>query len=121
MRIEQRRPTQSLRELCSLLGYSRQAYYKHLRAEEKEALGHDLLLQQVDVLRKTQKRIGSRKLLGLLSGFVKQHQLSIGRDAFFDLLRENSLLVRKRKRSKPQTFTSLRQHFGVDLNVSNFV
>lgn len=103
MRIEQRRPTQSLRELCSLLGYSRQAYYKHLRAEEKEALGHDLLLQQVDVLRKTQKRIGSRKLLGLLSGFVKQHQLSIGRDAFFDLLRENSLLVRKRKRSKPQT------------------
>ena len=49
-------PTQSLRELCSLLGYSRQAYYKSFRAEEKEALEHELILQQVGVLRKTQKR-----------------------------------------------------------------
>lgn len=92
-----------MRELCSLLGYSRQAYYKSFRAEEKEALEHELILQQVGVLRKTQKRLGARKMLGMLNDFKSQHQLSIGRDAFFDLLRENNLLIRKRKRSKPQT------------------
>lgn len=64
---------------------------------------HELILQQVGVLRKSQKRLGTRKMLGMLNDFKSQHHLSIGRDAFFDLLRENNLLIRKRKRNKPQT------------------
>lgn len=35
--------------------------------------------------------------------FIRQHAIKIGRDAFFDVLRKHGLLVRKRKRSKPQT------------------
>lgn len=35
--------------------------------------------------------------------FMQQHFIQIGRDTFFDLLRKQGLLVRKRKRSKPQT------------------
>ncbi len=62
-----------------------------------------MILQQVDVLRKTQKRLGARKMLTLLNDFKVQNRISIGRDAFFDLLRENNLLIRKRKRSRPQT------------------
>ncbi len=62
-----------------------------------------MILQQVDVLRKTQKRLGARKMLTLLNEFKGQNRLSMGRDAFFDLLRENNLLIRKRKRSRPQT------------------
>jgi putative transposase len=89
--------------LCSLLGYSRQAYYQHIKVQAKEALQEDLLVQQVVSIRKTQKRIGTRKLLIMMNVFIQQHHISIGRDAFFEMLRNQGLLVRKRKRFKPQT------------------
>jgi transposase InsO family protein len=89
--------------LCSLLGYSRQAYYQHLRIEERDALQQDLLLQEVLRIRKTQKRIGTRKLLIMMNSFMLHHSISIGRDAFFEMLNNQGLLVRRRKRSKPQT------------------
>lgn len=63
----------------------------------------DLLLQEVVSIRKTQKRIGTRKLLIMMNVFIQQHSISIGRDAFFEMLRDQGLLIRKRKRSKPQT------------------
>lgn len=34
---------------------------------------------------------------------MQQHAISIGRDAFFEMLSVNGLLVRRKKRSKPQT------------------
>lgn len=89
--------------LCSLLGYSRQAYYRHIKVQEKEALQEDLLVQEVLSIRKTQKRIGTRKLLIMMNAFMQQHSIGMGRDAFFEILRNQGLLVRKRKRSKPQT------------------
>jgi len=92
-----------LSSLCLLLGYSRQAYYQHQRCREKEALQSELLLQQVFRIRERQKRIGTRKLFFMLTDFLQQHRISIGRDAFFDLLRERNLLVRKRKSRKPRT------------------
>lgn len=60
-------------------------------------------MQEVLRIRKTQKRIGVRKLMILMSVFMRQHTIPIGRDAFFDLLRKQGLLVRRRRRSKPQT------------------
>jgi putative transposase len=89
--------------LCSLLGYSRQAYYQQIKVQAQEALQEDLLVQEVVRIRKTQKRIGTRKLLIMMNVFMHQHTISIGRDAFFEILRNQGLLVRKRKRSKPQT------------------
>ena len=89
--------------LCSLLGHSRQAYYQHLKAQGQEALQQDLLLQEVLRIRTTQKRIGARKLLIMMNVFMQQHAIRIGRDAFFEMLGNHGLLVRRRKRSKPQT------------------
>lgn len=89
--------------LCSLLGYSRQAYYQHLKIHEQEALQEDLLLQEVTRIRKTQKRIGTRKLLIMMNSFMQQHAIEVGRDTFFEMLRNQGLLVRRRKRCKPQT------------------
>jgi transposase InsO family protein len=86
-----------------LLGYSRQAYYQHINIQAQEALQEDLLLQEVLRIRKSQKRIGTRKLLVMMNFFMQQHGINIGRDAFFEILRKQGLLVRKRKRSKPQT------------------
>jgi len=86
-----------------LLGYSTQAYYKFHRTKEKRYLGNDLLLNQVAQLRVTQKKIGTRKIFGILQPFMMEHNISLGRDAFFDLLKDNGLLVRKRRRRKPIT------------------
>jgi len=96
-----------------LLGYSRQSYYQHKQQIEKESLQYGILIDEVLEIRKTQKRLGSRKLIYKLEPFMAQHQIVIGRDAFFDLLSERNLLVRKRKRRKPITTFSdhwMRKH-----------
>jgi transposase InsO family protein len=95
--------SRSIETLCSLLGYSRQSYYQFQQNKEKEALQADLLLGQVALIRKQQKRLGTRKLLFLMKHFMGQHSIQIGRDALFALLRENGLLVRRRKQKKPIT------------------
>jgi transposase InsO family protein len=102
MRVEQVEP-RSLAQLCSLLGFSRQAYYQGNRESEKHILGADLVVQEVSRIRKAQKRVGTRKLLKMMDTFLEHHAIGIGRDTLFDLLRENGLLIRKRRRSKPLT------------------
>ena len=92
--------------LCSLSGYSRQAYYKQLRYKEKRQIQGGLIIQQVMDYRKVQKRLGTVKLLWLMGPFLKQHEISIGRDCMFDLLRFNGLLIGKRKSYKPKTTDS---------------
>lgn len=86
-----------------MLGYSRQAFYRFRRDVEKEALQHDLILQQVLSIRKTLKRVGTRKLLFMMQGFMQEHRIQIGRDALFDLLASHGLLIRRRKRRIPVT------------------
>lgn len=95
--------SRSIQTLCSLLGYSRQAFYKYVKHAEKEALQHDLILQEVLRIRKTLKRLGTRKLLFKMEGFMREHHIEIGRDAMFDLLATHKLLIRKRKRRVPVT------------------
>ena len=86
-----------------MLGFSRQAYYQNKKQIEKESLQYGILIDEVLEIRKTQKRLGCRKLIHKLEPFMAQHQIVIGRDAFFDLLSERNLLVRRRKRRKPIT------------------
>lgn len=101
--MEQSTPSRAVGALCSLFGYSRQAYYQQIGAQEQEALQEDLLVQEVLRIRRTQRRLGARKLLVVMSRFMAEHGIGMGRDAFFDLLRGHGLLVRKRKRSRPRT------------------
>ena len=58
----------------------------------------------VKKVREKQKRIGCRKLLGMVTPLIPSGD-KIGRDAFFDLLRRNYMLVRKR-RTKAYTTNS---------------
>lgn len=89
--------------LCSLLGYSRQAYYQQIKAAEQQTFEHELIIEQVLILRANQPKAGCRKLLVMLDHFLKAHHITIGRDAFFTLLDNNGLLVRRRKRRVPRT------------------
>ena len=92
-----------LRELCRLLGYTPQAWYSYRSGLISRTLREDLLIQQVLHHRRLQPRLGARKLLVLLQPFMEAHQLHIGRDVFFELLRVNGLLIRRRRMSRPRT------------------
>jgi len=88
-----------VQQICRLLGYSPQAYHKKQKRIVTQISHEHLLLQQIDTIRKYQPRCGGRKLFIMLQPFCKEHQIQIGRDNFFDLLRNNKLLVRKSKRN----------------------
>ena len=63
----------------------------------------------MDTIRKYQPRCGGRKLFIELNPFFNEHQITMGRDNFFDLLRTNKLLVRRIKRSVHTT--NSKHHF----------
>lgn len=88
----------SLSRLCRLLGITRQAYYQHFWEVSDITIEHQLILDRVIEIRQIHPAIGGRKLLYLLQSFLLEHQVKMGRDALFDLLAVNKLLVRKRKR-----------------------
>jgi putative transposase len=94
-----------LSSLCTLLGYTRQAFYGQQKQREQQLLQSELIVQQVQKHRQLQPRLGVRKLLLLLQDFVREHHIKLGRDALFDLLREQGLLVRKRRKGARTTFS----------------
>ncbi|WP_162426583.1 hypothetical protein [Pontibacter pudoricolor] len=89
-----------------MFDYSSQAYYQHIKARQPEAPQEDLFIQEVLRIRHGQKRIGAHKLLVMMAPFMAAHNIHIGRDTFLKLLSERCLLIRKRRRSKPQTTVS---------------
>jgi len=90
------------------LGYSPQAYHKQQKNKMQQLVNEQLILQQIDVIRKQQPRCGGRKLFIMLQPFFGQHKIVMGRDRFFDFLRRHKLLVRKTKRC---VFTTNSKHF----------
>lgn len=94
------------RTLCGLLGHSRQGYYKLRRREEREALEAHLVIDEVTRIRAVQKRIGVRKIHHMIAPFLAEHGIKMGRDGLNELMREHSLLVRKRRSRKPRTTIS---------------
>ena len=91
-------PRVSLMRFCRLLGLTRQSYYQHFWQEELLSIEHELVLQRVLEIRENHRHIGTRKLYEMLQPFLLEHQIKIGRDALFDLLASNYLLVRRKKR-----------------------
>ncbi len=98
--------SRGLRELCRLLGHTRQAYYQHQKLLAKRGLEEDLLIQQVLYHRIPQPRVGGRKLHEMMEPFMEEHGIEMGRDSLFDLLRANDLLIVKRRRRQPLTTDS---------------
>lgn len=95
-------------ELCLLLGFSRQSYYQGIKFVQQKAYEANIIIEEVLRYRKKMKRMGTRKLLGEMHGFLATHGFKIGRDTMYDLLEERGLLVRKRKRRGP--ITTLSKH-----------
>jgi transposase InsO family protein len=77
-----------------LFGYSKQAYYKKKRVKEDRSAERARVKAAVLKVRTQMPRIGTRKLKFLLNG----SGVAIGRDRLFDQLREEGLLITRRKR-----------------------
>lgn len=91
-------PHIGLARLCGWFGITRQAYYQNGWKGIEISIEEDILLSEVSAIRKNHKRMGTRKLYDKLRSFISEHQIKMGRDALFDLLASNYMLVRKRKR-----------------------
>jgi len=102
--------SRGLGELCRLFGYSRQAYYQYKKVQGKQVLQEDLVIQQVLCHRKLQPRSGTCKLHEMMSPFLENHSIAMGRDKLNELLRWNSLLLRRRRRRAP--ITTLSNHWS---------
>lgn len=91
-------PLVGLARLCGWFGISRQAYYQNNWESISGAVEDELIIAQVKQIRSRHRRMGTRKLYELLQPFLLEEKIKIGRDALFDLLAANHLLVRKRRR-----------------------
>lgn len=87
-----------LAKLCGWLGITRQAYYQNSWKAIDTTIEEELVLQQVKQIRQNHPRLGTRKLYEKLHPFMLENSIKLGRDALFNLLSANHLLIRKRKR-----------------------
>lgn len=87
--------------LCGLVGKTRQAFYDGCKRKEKKQFDNSIIITLVKRERKIAKRIGGKRLLKILKEELLEHGISIGQQAFLDVLRSNDLLITKRKR-KPK-------------------
>lgn len=93
-----RYPKVNLVRFCRLLGVTRQAYYQYYWESTSKSIEEELVLKEVLEIRRNHKHMGGRKMYELIAPFMLEHQIKMGRDALFDLLSENKLLVRKKRR-----------------------
>jgi putative transposase len=81
-----------------VFGISKQAFYKRKKTQQIKEVKNQIVLKAVAAIRKKLTQTGTRKLQVHLRPALQLHQIKMGRDALFDLLRFNQLLIRKTKR-----------------------
>ena len=87
-----------LAKLCGWFGITRQAYYQNSWNAISTSIEEGLILKQVSQIRQNHPYMGTRKLYDKLQSFMLEHQIKMGRDALFNLLAANYMLVKRRKR-----------------------
>lgn len=97
--------TVGLAVLCALFGKSRQAFYEQKWHEEKALFEDAVIVDLVRNERRTARRVGGRNLYLILKPELNARQVHVGRDRFFDVLRQNGLLVKRRRRRAVTTMS----------------
>lgn len=91
-------PQVGLGRICRLFGITRQAYYKNIKYKKKAITEDHIVLQLVSAIRKDHPRMGGRKMYFMIKEDINRLNIKLGRDALFDLLASEHLLVHRRKR-----------------------
>lgn len=101
--------------VCRQLGYSKQAYYKSIYTKQRRTCYRTLAKEKVLSLRSSMPRLGTRKLYYLIKESFVKDGIPLGRDGLFDLLREEALLIVKKKRYTKTTDSRHWMHKYPDL------
>lgn len=92
--------------LCRRAKMSRPNYYAIHKLRKKQKIEKDFILFLVANERKIQPRIGVRKLHKIIRKDLEEHDIKIGRDRLFEVLRGESMLIEKKKAFSPKTTNS---------------
>jgi putative transposase len=101
--MRSRYPRIPLERITGLFGKSRQGYYDRIRSEKDEEEVRKKIVVLVKGIRKLMPKLGGRKMHYKLQEEFKHYGIKVGRDRLFDILREEGLLVQKRRRGKRTT------------------
>ncbi len=94
----------SMETICAWYGISRQAHYQMKWRQQQQQQQAEEVLALVRKIRHKHKRMGGRKLYHQLQPELLKRGIQLGRDRFFDLLREHDLLLRPKKRAYRTTW-----------------
>jgi len=83
----------SVRALCKHAGMSPQNYYKTRKIRRREKVDELLVKKLVQAERAAQPRLGGLKLHRMLRKELEAQNVSLGRDRFFEVLRNQALLL----------------------------
>lgn len=87
-----------MQTLCGNFEITRQGHHKARSAEPPAALAGEMIEQLVAERRREMPRLGGLKLHHEIKPDLAAMGVKLGRDRFFDVLRERGLLVEKRRR-----------------------
>lgn len=108
----------SIQDVCGEYGLNRDAYYKFLKRFTKQKKVDNQVITLVKESRRTLPREGTRKLLKSLKSEFNKNNIKIGRDQLFSLLRENNMLI-KRKRYSCRTTNSYHRFYKYKNNIKD--
>ena len=84
--------------ICAKCGKSTVAYYKGRKAREKSACQEDAILLLARRERVVNPMAGCEKVLYAIRPAMAESGITMGVNRFYDLMRENDLMVPKRKK-----------------------
>ena len=93
----------SIEVICDAFSLKRDAYYKYQKRFVIKKQIEQKVVELVRKSRRTLTREGTRKLMKSLKDEFQKNNIKIGRDQLFRILRENELLVRRKKYSARTT------------------
>lgn len=108
-------PKNGIGTFCRLFGKTRHAYYDHQWRIEDHSIKDELVLQEVLRIRETLPRLGTAKLYHKLQPFLQSHQIKMGRDYLYDLMRLHHLDIRRRRRKAYTTDSNHWMHIYSNL------
>ncbi len=90
-------------ELCEKTGMSRQNFYKGRKQRQRQEVDADLIETLVLAERAIQPRLGGKKLHRMLNLKLLEAGVHIGRDRFFEVLKQKGLLLERLPKSARTT------------------
>lgn len=86
-----------MQQVCLCYGMTRDTFYKYRKRAIKRKSTEEKIVELVQSQRREQPRIGTRKLLFSIADQLTLEHIKVGRDRMFDILRNNKMLVKRKK------------------------